>query len=168
MHECETARQQNCGHTRMREWYCLHAFCVLAVLGVSTSARAQGIGFQGGVGLDPSQVYAGTHVDLPLAANIFFRPSIEGATGDGASEAIIDAAFIYSFPLGPLSPWSIYQGTGPVIVMQRVNDQLTAHGGFGGVFGVQHQSGFFFEFKLSGGGGPNLRMGIGYTYKHKP
>src|ERR1700756_4959072 len=78
----------------------LAVVCLLAA-GV-TAARAQGVGFQAGVALDPSQWYGGTHVDVPLAANIFLRPSIEGATGDGVSEALIDVSFIYSFPLGPL------------------------------------------------------------------
>ncbi|MBI3492092.1 MAG: hypothetical protein HY047_09965 [Acidobacteria bacterium] len=151
----------------IRRFTCWTVAVVCTLTIGSSAARAQGIGFQGGVGLDPSQAYVGTHVDLPLAANIFFRPSIEGASGGGVSEALIDATFIYSFPLGPLSPWSIYQGTGPVIVIERVDDQLHPHGGFAGVFGVAHTSGFFFEFKLSGGGGPNLRMGIGYTLRHK-
>ena len=84
-----------------------------------------------------------------------------------SAEALIDVSFIYSFQLGTLSPWSIYQGTGPVIVIERLDNQLHPHGGFSGVFGVEHQSGFFFEFKLSGGGGPNLRMGVGYTLRHK-
>jgi hypothetical protein len=133
----------------------------------ATAARAQGIGFQAGAGLDPSQVYVGTHADVPLAANFFLRPSIEGATGGGVSEALIDVSFVYSYSLGTLSPWSIYQGTGPVIVIERVDDQLHPHGGFSGVFGVAHTNGFFFEFKLSGGGGPNLRMGVGYTLRHR-
>jgi hypothetical protein len=141
------------------------ATCLLTI-GV-TAARAQGVGFQVGAGLDPAQVYAGTHADVTLADNFFLRPSIEGATGGGVSEALIDVSFIYSFPLGTLSPWSIYQGTGPVIVIERVDNQLHPHGGFSGVFGVEHHSGFFFEFKLSGGGGPNLRMGVGYTLRHK-
>lgn len=141
------------------------AVCVL--IGGASAARAQGVGFQAGAGLDPSQVYIGTHADVPLAPNIFLRPSIEGATGGGVSEALIDVSFIYSFQLGTLSPWSIYQGTGPVIVIERLDNQLHPHGGFSGVFGVEHQSGFFFEFKLSGGGGPNLRMGVGYTLRHK-
>ena len=142
------------------------AVCLLTT--GATAARAQGVGFQAGAGLDPSQWYVGTHADVPLAASILLRPSIEGATGGGVSEALIDVTFIYSFPLGQLSPWSIYQGTGPVIVLERLDNQLHPHGGFSGVFGVEHNSGFFFEFKLSGGGGPNLRMGVGYTLKHKP
>jgi hypothetical protein len=142
----------------------LAVVCLLAM--GATAARAQGVGFQVGAGLDPSQWYGGTHVDVPLAANVFLRPSIEGASGAGVSEALIDITFIYSFPLGPLSAWSIYQGTGPVIVLERFDNQIQPHGGFSGVFGVEHHSGFFFEFKLSGGGGPNLRMGVGYTLKH--
>ena len=157
---------QSGGGRRMRA--CILTFCIFAftVFG-SLPAQAQAIGFQVGTGLDPSQVYAGTHVDVPLAANISLRPSIEGATGAGVSEALIDITFIYSFPLGPLSAWSIYQGTGPVIVLERFDNQIQPHGGFSGVFGVEHHSGFFFEFKVSGGGGPNLRMGVGYTLRHK-
>jgi hypothetical protein len=145
--------------------FCILAFCISVCL--SVTASAQSVGFQGGVALDPSQVYVGTHVDLPLAPSISLKPSIEGATGNGVSEALIDLTFIYGFPLGTLSPWTIYQGTGPVIVIERIGDQRETHGGFGGVFGVRHESGFFFEFKLSGGGGPNLRMGVGYTLRRK-
>jgi len=149
---------------------CVSRATILAVclLGFgATAARAQGVGFQVGEGFDPTQFYAGTHADVPLAPNIFLRPSIEGATGGGVSEALIDFTFIYSFPLGALSAWSIYQGTGPVIVLERLDDQLHPHGSFAAVFGVEHHSGFFFEFKVSGGGGPNLRMGVGYTLRHK-
>ena len=31
----------------------------------AAAARAQGVGFTGGVGLDPSQVYAGTFIESP-------------------------------------------------------------------------------------------------------
>jgi hypothetical protein len=30
------------------------------------------------------------------------------------------------------------------------------HGGLGGVFGMEHKNGFFFQFKVSGGGGRSL------------
>ncbi len=143
----------------------LAVVCLLAM--GARAAHAQAVGFQVGAALDPSQWYAGTHADVPLAANISLRPSIEGASGAGVSEALIDVSFIYSFPLGPLSAWSIYQGTGPVIVLERIDGEIHPHGGFSGVVGVEHHSGFFFEFKLSGGGGPNLRMGVGYTLRHR-
>jgi hypothetical protein len=131
-------------------------------------AEAQGVGFAGGIGLDPSQAYIGTHFESPpLGDRIFFRPGIDGAFGGNESEAIIDVFFLYKLPLSTLSPWSIYQGTGPVVTIARANDELHAHGGLAGVFGVAHHSGFFFEFKVSGGGGPSLRVGIGYTIRHQ-
>ena len=36
-----------------------------------------------------------------------------------------------------------------------------------GIFGIGHKNGFFFEVKVSGGGGPNLRVGIGYTIRRE-
>jgi hypothetical protein len=60
-----------------------------------------------------------------------------------------------------------------VITLARLGDQivplngdrLSAHGGIGGVFGIAHRDGFFFEFKVAGGGGPSVRLGIGYMIR---
>ena len=140
---------------------------VAAVAWAAGDVRAQGIGFSGGAGLDPSQVYVGTHIEsAPLAGgHVFFHPGIDGAFGSDVSEAIVDVFFVYKIPFGTLSPWSLFQGTGPIVGIERVTDKLHAHGGLGGVFGIEHKNGFFFEFKVSGGGGPNLLLGIGYTIR---
>jgi len=131
-------------------------------------ADAQGVGFGGGVGLDPTQVYVGTFVESPpLGGRVHFRPGIDGATGNGVSAAIIDVLFIYKIQFGALSPWTLYQGTGAVVAIERANEQLHPHGGLAGVFGIAHQSGFLFEFKASGGAGPNLRLGIGYIIRKR-
>jgi hypothetical protein len=128
--------------------------------------RAQGIGFAGGAALDPSQVCVGTQFESPpLASHVHFRPGIDGSFGNGVSDAIVDVLFLYKFPLSNVSPWSLYQGTGPVVTIERSNDQLHAHGGLGAVFGLANTNGFFFEFKVSGGGGPNLRLGVGYMIR---
>ena len=135
----------------------------------AAAACAQGVGFTGGVGLDPSQVYAGTFIESPPlgGGHIHFRPGIDGARGSGVSDAIVDVFFIYKIPAGALSRWTFYQGTGAVIAIERANEELHPHGGFGGLFGVANANGFFFEFKVSGGGGPNLRLGVGYTVRKK-
>ena len=110
-------------------------------------------------------------MELPELANrIYLRPGIDGAFGSDRKEAIVEVAFMYRFPLGDLSPWAIYQGTGPVITFERVQDldDLHVHGGIGAVFGFANKNGFFFEFKVAGGGGgPNLRVGIGYALRHR-
>jgi hypothetical protein len=132
-------------------------------------ARAQGVGFTGGGALSPSQGYVGSYIESgAINGHLRLRPGIDGATGSGVSEALIDFVFLYEIPFGPLSPWYVYQGTGPTVTILRVDDRRHASGGFLGVFGVGNKNGFFFEVKVSGGGGPNLRAGIGYTIRRKP
>jgi hypothetical protein len=147
------------------------AIAVAMMLTVTTRSRAQGVGFAGGVGLDPSQVYVGTSIEsAPLGgSHIHFRPGIDGTFGGDVSDAMIDVFFLYRFPLGTLSPWSVYQATGPVVTIERANGELHPHGGLGGAFGIANTNGFFFEFKVSGGGGPSLLMGVGYAVRrHHP
>jgi hypothetical protein len=140
---------------------------VLFVLLAACEAGAQGLGFQGGVAVDPSQVYAGSHVESgALVDHLHLRPSIDGGFGSGLRVAIIDVTFLYKIPLGT-SRWTLFQGTGPTIGIARINDQTNVHGGLGAVFGVSHTNGFLTEFKVSGAGGPNLRFGIGYTVRRR-
>jgi hypothetical protein len=145
------------------------AVCAMAVLCCAQPARAQGIGFTGGAAVDPSQGYVGTYIESgPIANRLRLRPGIDGGFGNGVSEAIIDFAFLYEIPFGPLSNWFVYQGTGPTVTIFRVNDEHHASGGFLGVFGIGNKKGFFVEAKVSGGDGPNLRAGAGYTIRFHP
>jgi len=145
---------------------------VVAVFLLATAvpnARAQGIGFVGGATVDPSQLYVGTYIESGLiGGHLRIRPGIDGAFGNGVSAALIDLALMYEIPFSDVSPWSVFQGTGPTVAIERVNDDLHAHGGFMAVFGFAHKNGFFAEFKVSGGGGPNVRFGVGYTIRKKP
>lgn len=109
--------------------------------------RAQGVGFSGGVAFDPTQAFAGVLFESqPLVDRFHVRPGIDGAFGNDLQLAIIDVLFMYKFSAGPLSPWEVYQGTGPVVTIERAHGQRAAHGGIGAVFGAAHRSGFFFEF----------------------
>lgn len=143
---------------------------IAALLGLSAEgARAQDVGFSGGAALDPSQSYAGVELESPpLADRIHLRPGIDGSFGSGLQLAIIDVSFLYEAPFSPRSPWSVYEGTGPVVVISRANGEVAAHGGLGGVFGIAHRSGFFFEFKVASAGAPSLRLGIGYMIRSHP
>ena len=134
----------------------------------STAVSAQGVGFTGGGALSPSQGYVGSYIEsAPINGHLRLRPGIDGAFGGDVSEALIDLAFLYEIPFGPLSQWYVFQGSGPSVAIARVDNERHASGGFLGIFGVGHKNGFFFEVKVSGGGGPNLRAGIGYTIRRK-
>ena len=57
----------------------------------SGPAWAQGVGFTGGGALDPGQGYIGSYIESAQIANhLRLRPGIDGAFGNGTSEAIID------------------------------------------------------------------------------
>jgi hypothetical protein len=147
----------------------MRLFCVaLAFVLYASAAHAQGVGFTGGAAVDPAQAYVGSYIEsAPINQHIRLRAGIDGAFGGDVSEALIDFVFLYEIPFGPFSPWYVYQGSGPTVAIARVNDERHASGGFLGVFGIGHKNGFFFEAKVSGGGGPNLRVGAGYTIRRK-
>jgi len=142
--------------------------CLFLLLSSAVQARAQGVGFTGGAAIDPAQAYVGSYLESAQIANhIRVRAGIDGAFGGEVSEALIDFVFLYEIPFAPLSPWYVYQGSGPTVAIARADGQRHASGGFLGIFGIGNTNGFFFEVKVSGGGGPNLRVGVGYTIRCK-
>jgi len=141
---------------------------LLVALSAAVPARAQGVGFTGGLAIDPSQAYIGSYVESAHIANhIRVRAGVDGAFGGDVSEALIDFVFQYEIPFAPFSPWFVYQAYGPTVAIIRANGDRHATGGFLGIFGIGHTGGFFVEAKVSGGGGPNLRVGVGYTIRRK-
>ena len=134
---------------------------------VNGRARAQGIGFQGGVSVDPEQGYVGTHFETPeLFQNFRFRPGIDGGFGGDFSLAALNIEFLYNFAIG--RSWSVYQGGGPAVVFLRQNDQISTHGGSFYTFGFAHESGFFTDFKLGYGTVPTVKFGVGFTVRKRP
>ena len=144
-------------------------FALLSVfaLGIST-AHAQGVGFHGGFAIDPEQAYVGSHYESKaIARNLHVRPSIDGAFGNDLTIASINVEFLYKFSINP--SWAIYQGGGPSIHFIRFGDpaETDVTGGFSGIFGFAHESGFFAEMKAGSGQGHALKLGVGYTVKFK-
>jgi hypothetical protein len=140
---------------------------VLPALGVlPASAHAQGVGLQGGFTIDPEQIFVGSHLETgEIAPDFRFRPGIDGAFGGDVTLASINVDFVYAYDLGGV--WSIYQGGGPVILLYRVGEpaETDVTGGFSGLFGLAHDNGFFFEFKIGSNRGPILKFGIGVTVR---
>ena len=141
---------------------------------VSSAAFAQGVGFQGGMTVNPEQVYVGTHVELPLGSDrIVLRPAIDGGFGSGLRVAAIGAELQYRIELGN-SGWRLSQGFGPGVYVARfasgfADEEATdVSGAWTYAFGIVHEGGFFTELK--GGGSrsftiPMLRIGAGFTIR---
>lgn len=136
----------------------------------SSTAAAQGVGFQAGATVDPEQFFFGTHFESPDITNgLRFKPAIEGGFSSDFSLVTINLEFLYHIPLGR-SGWSLYQGGGPSIVLLRVDDpvdDLSVHAGGVLTFGFGHQGGFFTDFKFGGGDSPQLKFVAGYTFRRK-
>jgi hypothetical protein len=137
------------------------------LLFVNRDAQAQGIGFQGGLTIDPEQVFVGTHLETgEIFRNFRIRPAIDGGSGGDYSLATINVEFLY-YVTFERSRWSIYQGGGPAVVLLRRNDDTSVHAGTFVTFGFAHENGFFADFKLGGGSSPTLKFGVGYTIGKK-
>ena len=142
----------------------LAGFAVLFL--ISAPADAQGIGFQGGVSVDPEQAFVGTHVETgELFQNVRFRPGIDGGFGGDFSLAALNIEFLYHFEIG--RSWSLYQGGGPAVVFIRQNDRTSTHAGTFITFGFAHENGFFTDFKLGNGSVPTLKFQVGYTVRKR-
>jgi hypothetical protein len=140
---------------------------LLAVLLLTNGrADAQGIGFQGGVTVDPEQAFVGTHFETgELFQDFRFRPGIDGGFGGDFSLATLNIEFLYHIQVG--RSWSVYQGGGPAVVFVRQNDRTSTHAGSFFTFGFAHENGFFTDFKLGTGTAPTLKFGVGFTVRKK-
>ncbi|MGE0363145.1 MAG: hypothetical protein AB7H93_20325 [Vicinamibacterales bacterium] len=138
---------------------------LLVALSAAPAAAQQVIGFQGGVTVDPEQVYGGVFWQSDdLFGGLRLRPGIDGATGDGYRIGTIGLDFIYGIPLGG-SGWTLITGGGPSVVLTRVPDFDFEDTGVGAhyLFGFGHDSGFFTEVRLGSGKEQQLKLGIGWA-----
>lgn len=139
---------------------------VAVLLLITGRAEAQGIGFQGGVTVDPEQAFVGTHFETgELFRSFRFRPGIDGGFGGDFSLATLNIEFLYHIEVG--RSWSVYQGGGPAVVFVRQNDRTSTHAGSFFTFGFAHENGFFTDFKLGTGTAPTLKFAVGYTVRKK-
>ena len=138
---------------------------LLAVLATSTQAWAQGPGVRGGVSIDPDQFYFGGHYETPpLVDRLHFRPNLEVGIGDDVVTTAINFEFVYKFP--SRSPWRLYAGGGPAVNFYSFdNDNSETEGGFNFLIGAEQRNGLFFELKVGVIDSPDLKFGVGYTFR---
>jgi hypothetical protein len=145
----------------------LIVFAVVTVLfAITPQVWAQGVGFQGGVTVDPEQAFIGTHFETgELFQNFRFRPGIDGSFGGDFSLATLNIEFLYHIQVG--RSWSVYQGGGPAVIFVRQDDRTSTHAGTFFTFGFAHENGFFTDFKIGTGSAQTLKFGVGFTVRRK-
>jgi hypothetical protein len=143
---------------------------LLIVLGIAVPAAAQGPGVRGGVSVDPDQVYFGGHYETEaLIDRLHFRPNVELGLGDDLVTTALNMEFVYKFPTR--SRWLLYAGGGPAVNFYSYDDDgqgednTNTEGGLNLLFGVENRGGLFFEVKVGAFDSPDLKFGVGYTFR---
>lgn len=135
----------------------------LFALAAPAAAQA-GIGVRAGVSSDPDQFYFGGHYETgPLIDNLTFRPNVEVGLGDDVTVVGLNFEFAYHFASS--RPWGVYVGGGPALNIINFNDNSDAEGGFNILFGVEHREGLFVELKVGTLDSPDLKVGVGWTFR---
>ena len=133
-------------------------------LALPSPALAQGPGVRGGASVDPDQFYLGGHYETsPLFSRVHARPNAEIGWGDDVTTVGLNFEFIYKYPVS--RPWSVYGGGGPAINIYSFDERSDAEGGLNFVFGAETSRGLFFEMKFGAFDSPDLKFGVGYTWK---
>ncbi len=145
---------------------------LLAAMGLALPAvaSAQGPGIRGGVSIDPDQFYFGGHYETDaLIDRVHFRPNIEAGLGDDLTVVTLNFEFAYKFPRR--NGWRLYGGGGPSVNFYsfdrgKNNDRETnSEAGLNFLIGVEQSEGLFFEFKIGALDSPELKFGVGWTFR---
>jgi len=137
-----------------------------------TKALAQGgAGLRAGASLDPDQFYLGGHVEMgPLIERLWFRPNLEVGIGSNRTLVAFNGEFAYWIPLDR-NEWSVYVGAGPALNLIRLDEDqfgdrgTEAEGGFNILLGLGHNDGLFTELKVGALRSPEVKFGVGYTFR---
>jgi hypothetical protein len=144
---------------------------VLVLTGAATSASAQGPGVRGGVSVDPDQFYFGGHYETSaLVDRLHFRPNLELGLGDDLVTTALNFEFVYKFP--SRSGWRLFAGGGPAVNFYSFDDDdgpggddTETEGGLNFLFGAEASNGLFFELKVGAIDSPDLKFGVGWTFR---
>ena len=131
---------------------------------VAVPALAQDAGVRAGVSVDPDQFYFGGHLETaPLVDRLYFRPNAEVGFGNDRTVLAVNMEFVYKFPRR--RAWGLYAGGGPALNVNMRDERTNTDAGLNFLVGAEQSSGLFFEFKVGAIDSPNLKFGVGYTFR---
>ncbi len=158
-------------HIAGQSSFALLALAWVLTLSLHSPAAAQSaIGFQGGVAVDPEQVFGGVYyMTGDIGRGIHLRPGIDGAAGEDLRIGTINLDLVYGYPLGG-NGWTLIAGGGPSVVVTRIADVPDFRDtsvGFHSIFGFGHERGFFVEARLGSGMAQRFKLGVGWAVELK-
>jgi hypothetical protein len=149
---------------RASAWACLFVLALFSSFAASPAQAQVAPGIQGGISIDPDQFYFGGHIETsPLVDRLRFRPSVDIGIGDDVTVVAGNFDFTYTFPGN--QRWNFYVGGGPSINFYDFDGGTETEGGFNFLLGAKERRGLFFEMKVGLGDSPDLKFGVGYTFR---
>lgn len=149
----------------LRNVLCGAAMACAALLVGSGQASAQGPGVRAGVSVDPDQFYVGGHYETDeLIDHLYLRPNLEVGVGDDVTTVAVNIEAVYKFPLKNRRDTAFYAGGGPAILFYDRDNGSDAKGGLNLLGGLEFGK-VFLEVKAGLFDSPNLKVGIGYTFR---
>jgi hypothetical protein len=134
------------------------------LVALPSSAFAQGPGVRAGASVDPDQFYVGGHYETrALVERLHFKPNLEVGFGDDLTALGLNFEFVYKFPVR--GPWALYAGAGPALNVYSFNDDSETDAGVNVLFGLETTQGLFFELKFGAIDSPDVKFGVGYTWR---
>ena len=148
----------------IRGWVC--GVCLVMVGAFADPAEAQiAPGAHAGLSLDPDQFYFGAHIEsTPLVGRLRFRPSVD--IGIGGDVTVVGGNFEFTYTFPGQHRWNPYVGAGPAINFYNADTtESDAQAGFNFLIGAKNNAGVSFEIKFGVEGSPDLKFGVGYTFR---
>ena len=146
-------------------WVCLVFLGVTGAVAPTPAAAQVDPGVQTGILLDPDQFFFGGTIETaPLIDRLHFRPGVDIGLGDDSTLVAGNFDFIYTFPGS--NGWNLYVGGGPSINWYDFDGGGSdTEGGFNILLGARQNSRLSFEFRVGMEGSPDLKFGVGYTFR---
>ena len=140
------------------------SLAAMAFIMLPSLAAAQGFGARAGASVDPDQFYVGGHYETrALVEQLYFKPNLEVGFGSDITAIGANLEFVYKVPIE--GPWSLYAGGGPALNIYSRDDESDSSGGLNVLFGAETSNGVFFEVKLGALDSPDLKFGVGFTWR---
>lgn len=154
--------------TRLAHRYVTRVSFFLAAAFIAVAAQpasAQGPGIRAGVSVDPDQFYFGGHYETnALVDRLHFRPNVEIGIGDDLTTVALNFEFVYKFRRQ--GDWGFYAGGGPAVnFYNRDDDNDNTEPGLNFLVGAETRQGLFFEFKVGAIDSPELKFGVGWSFR---
>ena len=139
-------------------------FAARVLVVAASPAAAQAPGVRAGCSVDPDQFFVGSHYETgPLVERLHLKPNVEFGFGDDITTTALNFEFVYKIPVS--GPWNLYAGAGPAVNFYSFNDDTFTEGGVNFLIGAEATQGLSFELKLGAGDSPDLKFGVGYSWR---